>query len=42
MGTGISIKDYLFFYVLFIPYLMIDLYHMATEVSEWEKRGMRE
>lgn len=27
------------FCVLFIPYLLIDLFTIATETTEWERRG---
>lgn len=42
MGVGRNIKKIWYgfvFCVLFIPYLLIDLYHVATEVPEWEKNG---
>lgn len=27
------------FGIFFIPFLLIDLYRIATETTEWEKRG---
>lgn len=30
------------FCVLFVPYLIIDLYRITTEVTEWERKGINE
>lgn len=39
MGKIKTILGTMAFCILFIPFLLIDLYHVATEVSEWERQG---
>lgn len=34
-----EIGQHLVFCFLFIPYLLIDLLHIAIETTEWERQG---
>ena len=40
MAEQLNIFDWMFMPILILPYLIIDLYHIATEIPEWERRGL--
>jgi len=35
----LGILDMVFFTILFIPFLLIDLFHIANETTEYERMG---